>query len=376
MPSTESCTVSTNKWQEADDMIDRTLRDQTQLTILPHLLETENLAARAICKETGADTGVQITAMPDLGLANNAIRMRGGFFTGMYMEWNSNVPFIPVDATVNSCGVSVYVLNQDIPIQEFPERIEEAKQKLASDGYNWNFERGNHFISICRMDDGKYCAVMHASADEYKRDLREFALYPDQKVWYHDRIKTVWNHDHSRYLRYLVGSSAERFIDIALGLEDINHRRMQDFADAIFGSILDTELIHVPHYGMPTASSVAIGCSWKANRSILLSLPGRDFCMIENSSDLQWLTPHGFGASIPNLAISYDHSGFCINGTYVFTDADVRCLDEKNIRLNGAGQDVVDRHIQKILDKCDAVISERFHPLLSINKDVIERFEN
>lgn len=356
-------------------MIDRTLRDQMQLAILPHLTETENLAAQAIFKETGTDTGVRITAMPDLGLANNAVRMRGGFFTGMHMEWNSNVPFVPVDATVNSCGVSVFALNKDIPLQEFTERVKVAKQSLAAGGYNWNFERGNHFISICRADDGQYCAVMHASADEYKRDLRECALYPEQNVWYHDQIKTIWNHDRSRYLRYLVGSLVERFVGIALGLEDINHRRMQDCADALFGPILDSELIYVPHYGMPTASSVAIGCSWKAKRSILLSLPGRDFCMIENSSELPWLTPHGFGASIPNPDISYDHNGFHINGTCILSDTDVRSLNGKNIRFSGAGQDVVDRHIQKILDNCDATISKRFHPLLSINKDGIKFFE-
>lgn len=356
-------------------MIDRTLGDQTQLAILPHLKETENLAAQAIRRETGIDSGAQITAMPDLGLANNAIRMKGGFFTGMYMEWNSNVPFIPVDATVNSCGVSVYILNEGIPAQEFAERIVVAKQSLAAGGYNWNFERGNHFISICRMGDGRYCAVMHASADEYKRDLRDYALYPDQGVWYHDQIKTVWNHDHSRYLRYLAGSSAERFIDIALGLEEINHRRMQDFAKIIFGSILDYELIYVPHYGMPTASSVAIGCSWQSNRSILLTLPGRDFCAIKNTDDHKWLTPHGFGASVPNPDISYDKSGFRINGKQISADGDVRSLGGKDIRLSGAGQDLVDSHIHQILDKCNAVISERFHPLLSINKEGLEVFE-
>ena len=356
-------------------MIDRTLRDPTQLAILPHLLNTETLVAKAIRKETGNDSSVSITAMPDLGLANNAIRMKGGFFTGMYMEWDSSIPFVPVDATINSCGVSVFVLNEMISSQSFAERMEAAKKKLAVGGYNWNFGRGNHFISICRMGDGRYCAVMHASADEYKRDLAGFALYPDPRVWYFDLIKTIWNREHCRYLRYLTGSPAERFINIALGLEAVNRRRMLDFAEEIFGSVLDCELIHVPHYGMPTASSVAIGCSWKTNKSILLSLPSRDFYMIENSDDPKWLTPHGFGASIPNSDISYDQSGFHINGNQIITDGDLRSLVGKDIRLSGAGQGMLEKHVRQILNSCNAVISERFHPLMSFNKDGINVFE-
>lgn len=357
-------------------MIDRTLQDQTQLAILPHLEETEALVSHAIRKETKNDSQVSITALPDLGLANNSTRMKGGFFTGMHIEWESPIPLVPVDATVNSCGVSIYILNQMIPVQEFADRIESAKQKMTASGFNWNFNCGNHFISVCRMTDGRYCAVMHASADEYKRELAGLALYPDTNIWYYDKIRTIYHHDRSRYLRYLIGSPAEKFIDIALSLGEINHRRMSNYAEAIFGPILDHELIHVPHYGMPTASSAAIGCSWQPGRTVLLTLPGKDLYMIENSDDPKWLTPHGFGASIPDPDILYNHNGFHINGKEIVTDADVRALSGKGIRFSSADQTSVDQHIQQLLQKCNAVITECFHPIISINRDGICVFES
>ena len=51
-----------------------------------------------------------IYAMPDLGIAQNGTRMLGGFYTGSCYSWDSDVPFIPVDATVNVCGTAVYRL--------------------------------------------------------------------------------------------------------------------------------------------------------------------------------------------------------------------------------------------------------------------------
>ena len=70
-------------------MIDKTFSDNTQKAIMPHLKITEQLVSSALEKETGKECNVEITAMPDLGLANNSLRMRGGFFTGMFIEWLS-----------------------------------------------------------------------------------------------------------------------------------------------------------------------------------------------------------------------------------------------------------------------------------------------
>ena len=65
-----------------------------------------------------------IYAMPDLGIAQNGTRMLGGFYTGSCYSWDSDVPFIPVDATVNVCGTAVYRLKQKITPQEFQRRLD------------------------------------------------------------------------------------------------------------------------------------------------------------------------------------------------------------------------------------------------------------
>jgi hypothetical protein len=143
---------------------------------------------------------------------------------------------------------------------------------------------------------------------------------------------------------------------------------MQLFAEAIFGSRLGYELIHIPHYGMPTASSVAIGCSWSAYKSILLSLPGKDFYLIENPDASKWLTPHGFGASVTDADISYRQNGLFISGKQIITDKNVQALPEKNIRLTGAEQRKIDSHVRHILSTCNARIAQRFHPLISVNQ--------
>ena len=352
------------------NMIDKTLRDETQIAILPHLRLTEALVANAIKKETGKDSDVCITAMPDLGFANNSIRMKGGFFTGMYLEWNSIIPFVPIDATVNSCGVSIFLLNKKITSLDLEERINIARKKSNLLGYNWNFERGNHFISLCQIDEEKYCVVMHASADEYKKSLPKCSLYPIPSVWYYRDIKTEFSSDRKRYLRYLTGSSAEKFISIAIDLEVINRHRMQAFAELIFGKSIQDELFYIPHYGMPTMSSIAIGCSWKTQKSILLTLPGKDiFVIVNNNNDTaRWLTPHGFGATAVNPTISYTENEFYINRIKITDDGDVRKIPGKNIRHFNSEDVEIENHIQRILEKCNATIASRIHPLITVKK--------
>lgn len=89
-------------------MINYTLNDPTQQMLLPHLKITEELLSRVATKLSGQKKYAEITAMPDLGIAHNCTRMMGGFFTGARYVWDSTVPFVPVDATVNVCGTAVF----------------------------------------------------------------------------------------------------------------------------------------------------------------------------------------------------------------------------------------------------------------------------
>ena len=68
--------------------------------------------------------------MPDLGLPSNVNRIHGGFFTGALYTWQTSTPIVPVDTTVNSCGISVYRVSAEIGSQkEFDYLINRAKKR-------------------------------------------------------------------------------------------------------------------------------------------------------------------------------------------------------------------------------------------------------
>lgn len=348
-------------------MINLSFNDDTQAEIIPELVKTERLITYAIQKETGHEAYAEITAMPDLGFANNAIRMRGGFFTGMFARWKCQLPFVPVDATVNSCGVAVYMLRDNITKKQFANYVSLAKKKIGETNYHWNFERGNHFISLCSFPNGRQCVVMHASADEYKRGMDGKSLYPEPGVWYYDKIRTVFDPDSSgRYLRYLAGAAAEQFIGTAVNLESVNHTRMNDIAALAFGGLLEDELLFVPHYGMPTHSSIAIGCAWENHKSILLSRPDEDLYIIKpNHEQPVWLTPHGFGSCVPSPRVDYRDGYLYVNDIKIQTDEDVCKLSGKDIRAH-TGEDC-SSHVDHILSVCDGVVDTRIHQIYSLN---------
>lgn len=352
-----------------------TFDDNTQKSILPHLQITEHLIIEAIEKESGKMGDANIIAMPDLGFANNAIRMRGGFFTGMYVNWNSEIPFVPVDATVNSCGVSIFSLRSEISLEEFKSRISDTKKRINQLGYNWNFERGNHFISLCHDYLNNYYLVMHASADEYKKEKHNESLYPIQGGWYFDEIKTVYTKD--RYLRYICGSQALKFTQIAKRLENINHDRMNSIASMMASNYLKEEVIYVSHYGMPSSSSVSIGCTWNLDESILLSRPGNDIYIVKNKNPESslWLTPHGFGSHIASSNILYRQCNLEINGVTIIRDEDVALLKGKVIRGEKFSTEQIEKYVCKILEKTNAIITNRFHPIITINKDGITLYD-
>lgn len=354
-------------------MINNTLNDETQKAILPVLRVTEELLTYAVMQENGGTGNAIIIAMPDLGLASNSMRMAGGFYTGCYIEWESKIPFIPVDSTVNSCGVSIYTLKNELTVDEFQNRLLDARRKTEKANYNWNFERGNHFISLCKNESGGNCVIMHASADEYKRTIAEKALYPSAGVWFYDDIKTYTHPAYEeRYIRYITGRCAERFAGIASDLEAINHNRMNDFAEMIFGSNLSEEIVYAPHYGMPTESSIAIGCSWKPKKTVLLTVPGKTVYLLEPQSTEKkemWLVPHGFGVSIQDASILYRKGGLYINEYGIESDEDVKKLDKKGIRFSIASDVDRENHVNQISECCNARIAERINPIATISSE-------
>lgn len=364
-------------------MNNRSLNDDTQLALIPHIRDTQLLLEKAIADLNFGNGDAEITIMPDLGISSNSVRMNGGFFTGMFVWWDSpSIPFIPIDTTVNGCGVSVYMLNNTLSSDEFFEMVKYAKKAFSQYSYSWNFERGNHFISYGITAEGQPCAVFHASVDEYKRSVGERSLYPDNNVWYTDDIRTV-QLDNGRYLRFITGSSAEKFSAIAAELPQKNDQRMDTAAELVFGKYLKEKHIHIPHYGMPDVHSVAIGCSWYKNQYALLTAHGKNIYLIkpEQPSDNQKyvLNPHGFGVqlSTPCEVAYQSNQTLCLNAVPITNQTQILTTDIQQIRGVQMQDFEIKRHINKILQICHGSVYDVIHQIASISSvgaDVFHRY--
>lgn len=353
-------------------MINRSLNDATQRALIPHIQHTQELIERAVSELNSGNGGAEITIMPDLGISSNLIRMNGGFFTGMFINWESQVPFIPVDTTVNGCGVSVYLLNDIMTNEEFFKRIKYAKKRFLEFSYNWNFERGNHFISYGITDSGEPCAVFHASADEFKHSAENHSLYPEKNVWYTDDIKTIQS-DSGRYLRYISGASAEKFSAVAADLSQINERRTDTSAELVFGNCLKEKRLYISHYGMPDDHSVAIGCSWLKGTYVLLTAMGKDIYLVDpdlkNSASKYVLNPHGFGVELASPCdISYQPCGeLHLNGVSISDKTQILATNIQCVRGSSSNAGQIREHINRILKLCPGIISRIIHQRASIS---------
>lgn len=82
------------------------LNDTTQMVLLPYIYETNLLLNEAI---TQFDKNGYASIVPtvDLGFSYNIGRLAGGFSTGMIVDWQCQLPFVPVDMTIKECSVSI-----------------------------------------------------------------------------------------------------------------------------------------------------------------------------------------------------------------------------------------------------------------------------
>lgn len=365
-------------------MNDLSSLDSTQAELKRHLAVTERLLARAVSKESGTEHSAQITLMPDLGIPFSVSRILGGFATGALYQWKCAVPFVPVDSTVNVCSVSVYRTDQEFSCQaEFNETISRAKKETASESsYLWNYDaaHGNHFITYGEVAEGQGVAsgrylVLHSSACEFKKQSN--GLYPSSRSWFADRIRVFEESESGRWIRYIVGSTAERFYRQARLLEEFNRVRHQYFAELILGTrhCLE-ETLSIPHYGMPTSDSVAIGCQWLdvAQRYLLLTAPSKPLYFIDpkgggrNSIQSErgelLLQPHGLGIRYAgSLELSYEFAAIRINGRRYEPGASLK--GEEKLEIRGSRDRELDGCVERILSKCPGRVSAVLRPLYS-----------
>lgn len=158
-------------------------------------------------------------------------------------------------------------------------------------------------------------------------ELREYlanCAYPSERVWYKDKIKTLYSKDQTRYIRYIRSDTAVKFVDYANRFRDFNQEMHQYIAEE-FASEVGAEIIGQPnikhHYGMPTPNSISIGTfavdimSTNDNDLIVpvFSDLGKDICIYSVSRKQEHtyapsgtsqrivLVPHGWGQVIDGI---------------------------------------------------------------------------
>lgn len=272
------------------------VHDSTQELICSKLAYTEFMLNMTLKRIGVKNPLAEITALEDLGLANNITRMSGGFYTGINVRWNSDIPFIPVDTTVNSCGVSIFKFASKMEYSDFKERLLQIEELLKLNGIVNNFNRGNHFISLCEdLEENQYL-VLHASDNKYKFGKK--GLYPREDTWYYNEIKVEYFPN--GYIRYLAGEAAERFYTIYLEAEKSNPYRNRIVANLLLEGFSDVEeLTYAPHYGMPNMQSVCIGSQWLTGKTrLILTREGAPIYLITEEKPFCQFMPHGFGLTI------------------------------------------------------------------------------
>lgn len=343
-------------------IINYSINDRTQLEIQKHSYGTETLLEMA----TGTKTDIWL--MPDSCPAHNAGRMIDGIFTGTVIKMhNLKTLVIPVGSTINYCGVCIYKLKHEIGVAEFKTRIENAKATSPAP-YTWNnFDRGNHFVSLMCSDgsgglEEGYYLVVHASANEYRPKL-----YPYPGVWYEKEIKTVFLPDNpTRSLRYIEGSTAEKFYQYVEELKSFNKLRNRNFCEHVLkGGLADKEILCVDHYGMPDSQTICIGVQWELDGLVpLLTAPGKDIYIVKPEEGTKYF-PHGFGVKLPDASsIEYlrttdERNAISIGGKIFHHGDSIRLGKDAVNRVVGSSVAECIENIRKVLPfTCYATLSQ------------------
>lgn len=296
--------------------------DNTYCELLEYMKETQDIATRALyCLDKNAD--FRLIDSLDLSIPYDVDRLAGGFPTGVYVYWHCKEPIIPVDTTVNCCSASIFLLGK---IGEFdaPKYIDTLKNinNIWKDGsYMLNFDRGNHFISLCIDENEEYYLIMHSTAKEFTKGYN--GLYPIKGNWYYDKIKVYQSG--KRYFRYIMGKEAVLFRDTAKFLNQYNEIRHENIAYSILKELnLDiVEIEHFHHYGMENDNSIKIGCYTLNKNSIfpVFSKPSYYIDLfklskcVKQTEEGKFIVPHGWGKYMVkplNINCDFDKRHFFI----------------------------------------------------------------
>lgn len=273
--------------------------DNTQKKLNAYISETQYIAEKVL-RTIDKNAWFKIIPAIDIGIPYDVDRLAGGFPTGIFVEWSCKIPIIPIDTTVNCCTASVFSLSSNCDDELFKNNLLKLNEKWKNSSYLLNFDRGNHFISLCSNDRGNRFLVMHSTAKEFTRGYN--GLYPIKDNWYYDKIKVI--DCEGRYFRYIQGKEAELFMKTAISLNNFNEIRHENIAFSLLencGFILETKHFH--HYGMTEPESIQIGCYRVCEGDIfpIFSKPNysidmyRVKCCSRLNSKGEYIVPHGWG---------------------------------------------------------------------------------
>lgn len=316
--------------------------DQAQAFLLSYLAETEHIM-RAALRELDPGADCQVLPAADLGVPYDVLRLAGGFATGCLVEWDCSVPVVPVDTTMNIDTSSLFWLDDD-PSDAFTEQaVEDLRRKIELDSsYEWNFNRGNHFILLCRRNtDGRRALVIHSNEKEFKDQFN--GLCPTPGNWYEDSIRTFGA---ERPIRLLVGCKATLFAQLAHMLEGFNILRHRFVATMLLNDCAPiVDEYHKHHYYMPTPTSAAIGCyiCEPGEEVPVFSAVGRPIGIFRpsaggrnrirfHSGEEKLVVPHGWGMTVSSpLRVTHSATHLHVNGTRFDLAAGVSLLEHPDV---------------------------------------------
>ena len=276
--------------------------DTTQELLVTHLQETERIMNGLLRKKPYCGDATIVPNL-DLGFPHDVIRLAGGFATGLYIKWNSLIPFVPVDICMNTCTVSFYELLDANPSFFSEEACLRLLRNLDNSCYTANFHRGNHFIGYMEsVRTGKKYIVIHSSAAEFETTFN--GLYPVEGNYIYENTRVYSSK--GRYVRYIEGHAAELYQKVASHLYVFNEDRHNFFVSALLGN--EKKIVsesHYHHYGMPSPHEGLLGSHMVSRGQIspLLTRPGENIFLIRYADCLYHnlcvenmiITPHGLG---------------------------------------------------------------------------------
>jgi hypothetical protein len=129
----------------------------------------------------GYEPDTTFIATPDLTITRNTNRWHSGFGYGGKLEWgDGDRQVLILDVKPNACGMLVGGLSEMPRPQAVVERLAALQTRataLMGVEVTWDFDRGNHFIDLCRVDPvaadmslPPYAFVMHGSCPELEQE--------------------------------------------------------------------------------------------------------------------------------------------------------------------------------------------------------------